>query len=291
MERSDCIYADYHIVKALYRALHRSLRSLALSTDDNAILLFTIQTHFRLARPSRLKLRLGLHSGYTAIDILNRAHDGDAEAKHKVLDMASRLRVREEIRSPNIPPPREKSTKTAEEIKALQAPSNWLFENYPRQTVNGIRKVPSLVSANSLPMLRLGKPQALKLTGTISGMLKTRQRRWDTIERLEEESVLAAWEDEWEDTVQKMLIESNSRDGVGELKKMEAEQSGDKSTSTYFGAIGFSMRQWYDRIYAAEAKARERTERITEIVFQEQELAEKERLEREATYEKDTPWN
>ena len=68
----------------------------------------------------------------------------------------------------------------------------------PRPVVNGKRRVPVLVNARGVPFLRIKKPQPMNLSGVIRSKLDNRWKRVERRERLTDDSMLAEYEDLWD---------------------------------------------------------------------------------------------
>jgi hypothetical protein len=161
-----------------------------------------------------------------------------------------------------------------------QAPGTTLLALFPRPAPppGKIRKVPFLVSANGLPMLRYQKPQPQKLSATLASLLKTRMRRWKSVDRLDSASKVARWEDEWDDKMNMLLRQSQP---LPTSAKQESTGKNKAEKATYLQSVLVAKGEVMSYITAAEKRAKARTVMMTNIIFKERELAEEEKRERE----------
>lgn len=71
----------------------------------------------------------------------------------------------------------------------------------PHTNLSGVRKIPQLVHANGIPILRYKKPQPGILSCMIQHKITTRQTRHDQKERMSELIELGIGENEWDQVV------------------------------------------------------------------------------------------
>ena len=106
-----------------------------------------------------------------------------------------------------------------------------LLESRPRLHVAGRRRVPVLVNGNGTPFLRIKKPQPAFLSKVLRDRTAIRQKRVDTVQRLEKELVLAKDEDEWDGILRTVAgwedpdygVKDGEKDGDGVGQEGEAE--------------------------------------------------------------------
>ncbi|KAF2668106.1 hypothetical protein BT63DRAFT_457408 [Microthyrium microscopicum] len=251
---------------ALFRALLSQCSLLPIDPGSIHALKNIIRQRFRLARPQRIRLGLAFQSGYTALDILDASVAGSADATKRVLDLLAR--------TPNklktTPLSRQVFFKNEREAKKNPAhadpPPEKRFEAvFPREKVEGVRKVPFMVNANGLPFIRWKKPQPKNVSRTIWMKLRTQQRQLDQVQAIAAlHWPLADREDEWD----------------GMMKRLGAEY--EETRGRWAEAVEGYEKELSDKWRADKKRDRERVERFTKIIWRERELAEKERVERKA---------
>lgn len=126
------------------------------------------------------------------------------------------------------------------------------------------RRVPVLISANKIPVLRLTKPQPASLSHYIKSRIVDRQKRQDRKASLEDQLQLARWEDDWDDIL--------SQKGVRQPKS--------KQEGTWSREVFLLLKETLKKIEEEGRKNREMAERMVKIVDREKELAEIERKAR-----------
>ncbi|GAB7338626.1 hypothetical protein MBLNU457_5360t2 [Dothideomycetes sp. NU457] len=138
---------------------------------------------------------------------------------------------------------------------------------------NGKRRIPYLVSANKIPMIRFRKPQPPALSAYISNRNRTRQKRTNRLHACEDAVAVAEREDEWDF----ILAEQGARerdgfgngDGQGEERFVEAAQMAFDEVSGLINRDAIRLREVGERMWAFVQRekglaARERAERKKE---------------------------
>lgn len=169
---------------------------------------------------------------------------------------------REAYKSKPSKPPSLKETRKLQSIRFQEAthrrhpdtPSIFLR---PRLCVSGKRRIPVLVNARGVPFLRIKKPQPRNLSGVIRNKLERRWHRIEVRDRLQSELRFAMDEDVWDDL-------TNAAE-----------------TCTWVEALNTSLNDVEAKIQESDRINQERSEKLWNIVLQEQELAAKEMEEPE----------
>lgn len=139
---------------------------------------------------------------------------------------------------------------------------------FPRPSVVGVRKVPTLVNANGVPFLRYGK-QPANLSRVIRQKINARQalldRHYEMVDRL----AMAEAEDQWDKFI---------RENAGYKESSGEEEGGKSSWAAEMRAVVDELKEVFFQRSNRNAEVAARMQRIVEL---ETEVAEKERLERE----------
>jgi hypothetical protein len=202
---------------------------------------------------------LSFYAGYKALDHLDDAVAGEPNSVKRIQDIL--LKVPEYLkRAPEVksPPPKRDDPpyETPEEHK--------LFNNFPRETVKGVRKVPFFVRANGFPMIRYKKPQPYQVTRALKGLIEGKQTNIDYQNDYEEVYLpMAHNEDKWDDSI---------RAHGGQ----ETEE--DETSFTLDAMQGVSGIKEISR--ERHRRTMEKAFKMVEIVEKEQELASQERIAR-----------
>ena len=149
---------------------------------------------------------------------------------------------------------------------------------------SGRRRVPNLVSAQGIPFLRYSKPQPVSLSRVLRQKQSWTLQKWEQKKELEYDLVIANWEDQWDDIIERQISE-------------ETSQEEESEESTLFEPQDFDSREedWGDRMswnYAVRMAEEEITQKIMakdqlnaamgakmwEIVLKERELAAQEKI-------------
>lgn len=232
-------------------------------------LLNVIRNRFRAPRPRRLQLGLALQSGYRALDLLDASVAGDRKSTSKIQSLLERtpgaLRKRAQ----------RKRVVRRLDLSALDPPPEHKFlAKFPREKVEGIRRVPFLVNANGLPFVRWRKDQPKNVSRMIRQQLKQRQNYFNRKAYIEEQYLpLAKLEDQWD-----CILERFSDDP-------EFFREVDVSYQRPVIEVLRDMRKWWSE---KQKKTAELVRKMTYIVDRERELARKEAEERKQVNETTT---
>jgi hypothetical protein len=104
----------------------------------------------------------------------------------------------------------------------------------PPNRLKGKRRVPQLMSANTIPILRMDKPQPPALSGYITHRVKIRHARTERMQRLQQEKVLSVAEDRW-DSLMAGLPQSEHHLKTGRLARStgdDMEHTSDSAPSS-----------------------------------------------------------
>lgn len=123
----------------------------------------------------------------------------------------------------------------------------------PRPVVNGKRRVPVLVNARGVPFLRIKKPQPMNLSGAIRSKLDNRWKRVERRERLTDDSMLAEYEDLWDNLT------------VG------------REDVTWAKEVYDALKEVNTRIQESDVKNKQLADDMWDVVLAERKLAEEER--------------
>lgn len=141
---------------------------------------------------------MAFHAGYTALDLLDASAAGDASITAQIASYLS-----------DVPQSLKNNPKryVKEEVKpdtAIQdpPPEHKFLNVFPRPTVNGVRKVPFMVNANSFPFVRWKKPQPANVSRVLRQSIKQNQKRISYVHALMDFWIpLAHYEDRWDEIV------------------------------------------------------------------------------------------
>jgi hypothetical protein len=154
-------------------------------------------------------------------------------------------------------------------------PSNPRIFQHPRpisEVKSGVRKVPNLIVAHGIPLLKYPGPVPVLVSRVINQKYRWSRRQWDRHGELQNTMQLANWEDEWDQTLARNssipLDYLDEGDGKGSKKKRWTEQV-QKALKQISNAVGTRGRQY--------AKLGDRY--FHEVIVKERELKEAERKE------------
>lgn len=230
---------------ALYRTLLAQCALAPLSPEVRDDLRNITRNRFRANRynASEHQLKVYFEAGYEAVDHLDAAVAGNRKStkylkklatevapewmKKAPISPAMRLAERTKVKGESslqainldLLPPVHSSQDVAslEEVEATDkplfpgAPQGSIFARpLPKSMLRGTRRVPQLISANWIPMLRMGKPQPPALSSYITSRVKVRQNRHDRKQRLASEIEIASAEDQWDHMIHSMTPQAQS---------------------------------------------------------------------------------
>ncbi|KAI5264097.1 hypothetical protein E4T47_08836 [Aureobasidium subglaciale] len=272
---------------ALYRALVAKCRS-APEPLKPAVLTAVVRNKFKQNKyiTSINALRVAFEGGYEALDHLNAAIKGDGGKIDHLSTLLSRLPARmKAIPQTPSPPPPPPTSPPQNETQNLPTPTDNSLLQRPRPlfSLPSRRHIPTLVSANKIPILRLKKPQPASLSKYLKSRILDRQKRLDCKISLETAMEIAKGEDEWDRI---LLAQGVDVEGQG-----QGEKGTRKSKSGYGKCRAGREESWTKNVYEAlgnvygkiEEEGRrnkEMAERMVGIIEREKEFAEVERRER-----------
>lgn len=153
---------------------------------------------------------------FKALDLLHSCAQGNEPSIGRVNDLLARTKSlhdsvgrqpqRPETTSPPAPKSKSKCRRTSgttesgakENKEHTERRQQHAILSRPRPHVSGIRRVPVLVDARGVPFLRTKKPEPAVLSRTINSKLRKMSERIARRQRLEEELVMASYEDQWD---------------------------------------------------------------------------------------------
>jgi len=210
---------------ALYRALLHQSRAVPLPAQSQKELQNVVRNRCKqsIHLHSYQRLKLAFQAGYEALDHLDAAVAGDEKSTSYIAELLAKApaKVKADPPAPLLPKRKSKerketdiSTAMASSSPAAKPSTTELFSRpHPLSQLSGKRHVPVLFSANSIPILRIKKPQPESLSGFIRHRIEQRQRRHDRKHWLMEQIQFAQYEDLWDEIVER---EVGVRDDDGE---------------------------------------------------------------------------
>lgn len=273
---------------ALFRALLSQCRQLQVENLQRDELQNLIRNRFKQARGAEglRRLRISFEAGYEAIDLLDAAVAGNGESQSRILDLLESAHPRAK-QPPPVPAIASKKRNKAEgtasqDVSATTKPKASLFDRpLPLSQLSGKRRIPTLISANTIPMLRIQKPQPPHLSGFINHRIEQRHKRHARRHRLTEELSLAEREDDWDDIIQELGRRERGGMSIGEAMMggkgvMHGVEPG------WSDAIEDEIDVVHAQLDEEATKNRVMAERMQAVVDRETALFEQERDERRA---------
>lgn len=263
---------------ALYRALLHQSRAVPLPTQSQKELQNVVRNRCKqsIHLHSYQRLKLAFQAGYEALDHLDAAVAGDEKSTSYIAELLAKApaKVKADPPAPLLPKRKRKekketdiSTATNSSSPAAKPITTELFSRpHPLSQLSGKRHIPVLFSANSIPILRIKKPQPESLSGFIKHRIEQRQRRHDRKHWLMEQIQFAQYEDLWDDIVEREV-------GVH-------EDGGDREEPTWAAAFEIAKNEvdWLIRLEGKKNVAM--AAKMQGIVDRETEMFERERAER-----------
>ena len=200
---------------ALYRALLHQSRAVPLPAQSQKELQNVVRNRCKqsIHLHSYQRLKLAFQAGYEALDHLDAAVAGDEQSTSYIAELLAKAptKVKADPPAPILPKRKSKekkeidiSTAMARSSPAAKPSTTELFSRpHPLSQLSGKRRVPVLFSANSIPILRIKKPQPESLSGFIRHRIEQRQRRHDRKHWLMEQIQFARYEDLWDEIVER----------------------------------------------------------------------------------------
>jgi len=202
-----------------------------------------------------------LQIGYKTEELLRNAGDGDKVAYSKVLGILKDIQSKgdaERARQARNPAPPKTPRRRPEPYPG----ADMVLETRPRplSELSGRRQIPKLISANGMPFLRFKKPQSIYINRIIQDKADQKQKTSDHIKEIATSIQWAQDEDRWEDL-------ADIRSGSEEPWTKE---------------VWAWKENTFDNVRRIDARAKDISKKMLDIVDQERELFERERKDRKA---------
>ncbi|KAJ5297643.1 hypothetical protein N7508_007892 [Penicillium antarcticum] len=260
---------------ALYRALLRqcpATNTTSWQGESRSLVKKKFRRFQKLQSPSQTTN--ALKAGYEALDLLSSASGGNRRDTHQITTLLAQHKSQKEKhaamqrKSGSVKPVKplsDKKARKAESIRyqqetARRHPNATPVLSRPRplgSLGDKIRKVPVLVNARGIPLLRFKKPQPRNLSDTLRKKL---HNRWVWImrrERLQLDILFAKDEDEWDRMTQT------------------------RERSTWVQPVQESLDDVCDKVIRWDMKNKENAESMWRVVLAERALAEEEARQRQ----------
>jgi len=218
----------------------------------------------RCQLPAALSIESLTHHSQ-ALDLLDASAAGDIPSTARLTTLLSRTPAYLKRPPKRAGPKLKNSRKDASRVVCV-AGSTKAIDARPRPAaaLTGVRKVPKLVNANALPILRWKKPQPESLSRVIRDKVNQKQRRMTMRNELQDYGLpMGQWEDEWDRLVREQ--------GGGREEEEEPR---------WAEAVRLGIRGLVRDVEELKVRGKEMARRMAEIVERERELAEGERRER-----------
>ncbi|KIX95206.1 uncharacterized protein Z520_09122 [Fonsecaea multimorphosa CBS 102226] len=205
---------------SLYKALLRESTRVGAAIDNPAVAR-TLQSliRFRFDRDRKLlspsQVANGLEAGHGALSLLRACARKSSDAlnrlsqtlEHVALQAESTAKYRAELASRWKPPPPsrrphlENLRRVANKANHISTPDNPRIFQHPRpisEVKSGVRKVPNLILAQGIPLLKYPGPTPVLLNRVLTSKIKWGVRKWAQHLDIGEKIQLGEWEDEWD---------------------------------------------------------------------------------------------
>lgn len=292
---------------SLYRALLRQSHALHVVESNEGsrskaaevlsnLVRFRFREDCKIQSPTQIVN--GLKAGYAALDLVHACNHNSSTALSQLKNLLESTASRAEhttayraalaaARSPTSP---KKLAKIAH-LRAVATKAN--STRYPgskpilqrplplSEIKGGKRRVPNLISAQGVPFLRYSKPQPISLSRVIGQKQERDQRKWTQREGLAADTIIAQWEDEWDEAVQAQMAKEQGR-GQRSLKpadKLKGSGETNDQEERWKYEIVSAERELYRQIKENDRKNAELGRTMWEIVVKERELAAQEKRE------------
>jgi hypothetical protein len=272
---------------ALYRALLHQSRAVPLPTQSQKELQNVVRNRCKqsIHLHSYQRLKLAFQAGYEALDHLDAAVAGDEKSTSYIAKLLAKApaKVKADPPAPLLSKrkskenKRDSSTATASSSPVEKSSTTELLSRpHPLSQLSGKRHIPVLFSANSIPILRIKKPQPENLSGFIQHRITQRQRRHDRRHWLTEQIQFAQYEDLWDELLEREV-------GVGGAEEAGEEPTWAEEFENAKIEVDHLIRQEARKNVAMAAKMQGIVDRETEMFERERrERREAKRVERAA---------
>ena len=264
---------------ALYRTILTQCRGLPHTPEQRDELKHIVRNRFKQSQHvhSVRRLRISFEAGYEAIEYLDAAVGGKAEAKDYITGLLERAPAKVK-QAPQSRSALEGSERAHEEEAGTDEPKVLLFDRpLPLEKLTGKRHVPVLFNANHIPVLRLKKPQPASLSRFIRQRVEQRQARHDRRARLHDELRLAKREDEWDDLTAELTGQQEERSLKEAISGTQVEP---QIECTWSEALKEALSEVHRQLNEEKEKNRIMGEKMQAVVDRETEAFEKEKSER-----------
>lgn len=139
---------------------------------------------------------------YQAENLIRTAGDGNLDSSSQIYEL---LRYRKSLATASalVPKPPKPEIRYPEAIPGT--PKLLDIRPLPFEKLSGIRHVPKFVKATATNFLRIQKPQSPYLSRVLRDKIETKQKRKDSLERIEDLEEIAIAENIWEDIIEDQL--------------------------------------------------------------------------------------
>ncbi|KAI5287455.1 hypothetical protein KEM54_005986 [Ascosphaera aggregata] len=145
-----------------------------------------------------------------------------------------------------------------------------IITSRPRPHVPGVRRIPVFVNARGIPYLRIKKPQPPSLSRALRSYLNNRWARIERRQRLEDASMLADSEDQWDTLVAKAAKAEGQR-------LLEKEEEEEEDYITWKLAVQHALHDCNQLILKHDMETYQRAEDMFNVVLKEKELKRQEK--------------
>ena len=251
---------------ALYRALLAQCRAVPIAETQRSELQNIIRNRFKQAQHSASSryLRVSFEAGYEAVDHLDAAAAGDSQSLEYLTSLLERAPSKTKLAKAVPAKPVKRSEEGSDEDGYKYVKRSLFDRPIPLEQLSGKRNVPVLFNANGFPVLRIKKPQPESLSRYIRQRIEQRHAWHERRQRLYEDYTTATREDEWD----RILAQAHGVSPSGE--------------PNWRRAVDAAIDEVHGKLDQMKVKNRVMAEKMQAVVDREQELFEKEALERKA---------
>jgi hypothetical protein len=207
--------------------------------------------------------------------LLRTAGDGNAPALSKIYTLL-RLQHQQSEHSRQVckpTPPREPPPRVS---PYPGAPKLLDIRPLPLEQLSGRRHVPALTQTNGYAFLRTRKPQSPYLSRVLRDKIKQKDKRFNTVYKLERDIEDGNDESKWEEIVLEQLKKEGKGKGEREWREGVGSDWG-RGDGTWVAASVRARMQIMDCLNFDLRRAREHGERLTEVWVKERKLWRQER--------------
>ncbi|KIW91105.1 uncharacterized protein Z519_07999 [Cladophialophora bantiana CBS 173.52] len=243
---------------ALYKALLRestrvgaAIESPAVTKTLQSLIRFRFHRDRKLLSPSQIAN--GIKAGYGSLSLLRQCATKSGDALNKLsqtleqvaLQAESTSAYRAELASRWKPPPPDRHAhlenlrRVANKANHISTPESPRIFQHPRpisELKSGIRKVPNLILAQGVPLLKYPGPTPVLMNRVLKNKILWGVRKWAQHQDISEKIQLGEWEDEWDVILareQGITESDDAANGNGQVGQWgeQAEKGGEKTSS------------------------------------------------------------